>query len=1399
MIEEENIITIDKLNDYIEVRSEPHIYAFSTNTVPNYIKVGDTFRPIEKRLDEWRNIYEQLKRLFPSAQKEYEGLAKLDNEEIYFRDYSLHKYFENNKISRLTKQEFNNLLGSNNYYSNEFFKDLTLEDIKKGIKEIKGGYNTQNPNYQYYKLSNRKYTDVFYKNDKDWKLRENQEEVVNNFLEKCEAEKELLMYAVMRFGKSFTSLSCAKAKEYKKVLVVSAKADVANEWKKTVQMPKCFKEYAFITDRNLRENPSIIENVLTQTGTENDKYLKDKSRVVVFLTLQNLSGKSSDGENIKARLKEAFETEYDLIIIDETHYGAWARAYGKPLNDKIYKEEDSDSINKNLKDLDNFNKKVKTLKGKVKLHLSGTPYNLLYDQKFTEKNIVATCQFSDILNDKKAWDILHRKDIDEGVINPSTGYPYEEFDNPYFGFPRMLRFAFNLPVSTQERLISASKNGNKWSLNDFLITDKNGKNVKFIYEQDVLKLLQIIDGNEHDDSILSFLDIPKIKDNKVCKHIVMVLPYKYSCDAMETLLVNNKDKFKNLMTNCEVLNITGHNIKKEFENIDSIKTKISDCEKAGKKTITLTVNKMLTGVTVPEWDTMIMLKNTKSAQEYDQAIFRIQNQNVEEIETTIDNEKRIAKIDKKPQTILVDFDPIRMFELQGLSTRIVNKVSNSEKNLNDAISVELNYFPIITTNANKLVKVTPTNIVEIIANYNKNLSILEASEKVDFDESMLNNENIKEFLKSQSSKGIGSKMKGNMHDGETKDADVDDSIDNTNNNDDNNSPSNNTQNSINYNELDKDEKKDYLKRYRNSIAKLMFYSFLTKSNINTLQELYNSVFEENEEIENNKRIFDNLKLKEEFVADHIKCCKGDYALEIDNAVAQANLLSRDSSLSEEKRVENALARFNRISESEVVTPQNICKEIYETIGQDKLCEIVTNNGKILDIASKTGEFAVSLYYMLKDKVDNEKLKKSIYSIPTSKMTYEFTRKIYEILGMPLENIATEFNSYSLLDIKLENSNKIDYDKIVKIITQDKNFNKITIDDNIEEGGKKVKFDAVVGNPPYQDQGGSGGNNDAPIYQHFSIIADKLKPNYSSLIIKAGWFSAGRENLLGNFRKFMLNNRHVKNLTTFTDASLVFGDKVEIKGGICYYCIDGNYVGDCKYSLIDENGKIISVYRKLNDFDVLIREPILSDIVKKVQMKNRNGNVDEIVSSDTPFGIPSNPKISKKNPFKVYSTYSQTHNILLYHIENNDRKVEYVNANDIHKNKNDIKKFKAFIPGGYGAGEGFPHQILGYPEVAQPNSVCSQSYLYVAFISKYEADNFVKYLKTKLFRALVLSVKITQSAPKRVYKFVPLQDFTDKSDIDWSKSISEIDQQLYKKYNLTEEEINFIESKIKPME
>ena len=172
----------------------------------------------------------------------------------------------------------------------------------------------------------------------------------------------------------------------------------------------------------------------------------------------------------------------------------------------------------------------------------------------------------------------------------------------------------------------------------------------------------------------------------------------------------------------------------------------------------------------------------------------------------------------------------------------------------------------------------------------------------------------------------------------------------------------------------------------------------------------------------------------------------------------------------------------------------------------------------------------------------------------------------------------------------------------------------------------MKFDAVVGNPLYQLTGGSGGSNDAPIYQHFAALATELKPTYISLIIPSRWFSGGRDNLLSDFRNSMLTDRSIRQLVAYTDSRDVF-PTVEVKGGLCYYLRDSQYSGECTYSLIKDGKKHIAECN-LGDFDVLIREPILAGIVKKV-MKRKPKVVEELISADTPFGIPTNPKESKK--------------------------------------------------------------------------------------------------------------------------------------------------------------------------
>ena len=332
----------------------------------------------------------------------------------------------------------------------------------------------------------------------------------------------------------------------------------------------------------------------------------------------------------------------------------------------------------------------------------------------------------------------------------------------------------------------------------------------------------------------------------------------------------------------------------------------------------------------------------------------------------------------------------------------------------------------------------------------------------------------------------------------------------------------------------------------------------------------------------------------------------------------------------------------------------------------------------------------------------------------------------------------------------------------------------------KEGDVKMKFNAVVGNPPYQETGGSGGTNDSPVYQLFAMSAEQTDPDYISLIMPARWFSGGRENLLGEFRRHMLENRHLSKMYVYPEAREIF-PTVEIKSGLCYYLHDNSYDGNCHYVLI-ENGKRIEYDRDLRSADVLIRNPILAGIVNKVKKYDPAAvTVDTIFSGDTPFNIGTKPEESKKYPIKLYETNEEPHSTIVLYYDKGHRKTAYVDKTKITKNTQDIDSVKVFIPKAGGSGN--DPQVLGKPVVFPSNSVCSQTFIYAAFKTEEEATNFVSYLRTKFLRAVVSSVKISQDALSSVYRFVPMQDYSHP----WH------DTDLYEKYNLTQKEIDFIES------
>ena len=1342
------------LDSLITGRVEPHIYAFTTNTIPNYLKVGDTYRPVSKRLNEWQEH-------FPNLEKKFEGSAKI-TDDVYFRDFAVHSFLETEK-NRVRLEQAD--LPGGVYYSREFFRDATAGDVEEAIADINEDYHAKSGRYHYYDAKTQLPTTEKYASTGMWDPRPNQARTIEAFKTAVNnGRTHLLMYAVMRFGKSFTSMCCAKEMGAKLVVVVSAKADVRDEWRKTVESAENFRnDYEFFSSADLENNYSIITDTLDHPT--------DPKKVVVFLTLQDLQG-----ENIKDKHAQIFGRKIDLLLVDETHFGARAEKYGAVLRasqgEKLSKEEKYavEDVLESTKEFD----------VNVTVHLSGTPYRILMSDEFDrEQDLIAFYQFTDIVREQEEWD----RD------NFAKDEPKEEWENPYFGFPQMIRFAFNPNESARKRMAALRENGMSDAFSALfkpksVVKADNGNHKLFVHEQEILDLLEVIDGSKEDEELLGFLDYDKIKDGKMCRHIVIVLPYCASCDALEALIKNNTDKFKNL-NGYEIINISGVDNPNRYKKPSDIKRAISAYEVEGKKTITLTVNRMLTGSTVPEWDTMLFLKDTSSPQEYDQAVFRLQNQY---IKTFVDENGETIKFNMKPQTLLVDFDPDRVFVMQEQKAQVYNVNTDEAGNskLRERIEEELRISPVIVMNKDKIVQITATDILKAVSEYSKTRGVAEETVEIPVDMSLLDIAAIRAAIERENELGSKAGLTIKGADGDGDDMDMPDDTDPTGTTGATGTTTGtDTQTDVPADTTQTEEKgKDTVKQFRSYYARILFFAFLTKNIVISLSDIIDCIDEPN-----NARIAKNLGISKTVLEGMLAHADKFVLSRLDYKIHNLNQLSHDDSVDPVTRASVSVQKIGKLGESEVITPKHICKDMIGMVDEADLRAVMDSGNKVLDIAGKAGEFALAVFEKyIAMGYNKDALKDAIYTIPTSGITYEFTRMIYEILGLNVDNIATKFTSYSLLSVKDEDDD-IDYTKIAALLKQNKPFDTITMNDEIAEEGEIVKFDIVVGNPPYQLKDGSGGTNDAPIYQHFVESAHAVNPIISTLIMPSKWFTSGREHLLGEFRQKMLNNRSIQNMVVYSDFRDIFPD-VNIKGGLCYYQYNSNYSGDCSYKLI-QGGKSSVCSRRLNEYDVLIQNPTLAAIVKKISNFDNEdvGSVASIISNDTPFGIPTNPATSKKNPYDVFNNASDDHNTQLFYLDKAKRKIAYINRNDIKKNAQDIDFHKVFIPAAYGAGEDFPHQIVGRPEYAEPNSVCSQTYLYATFRSEEEAKNFISYLKTKVFRALVWACRIEQHLPNKTYRFVPLQDFSKP----WT------DADLYAKYELTEEEIAFIESMIKPME
>ena len=484
---------------------------------------------------------------------------------------------------------------------------------------------------------------------------------------------------------------------------------------------------------------------------------------------------------------------------------------------------------------------------------------------------------------------------------------------------------------------------------------------------------------------------------------------------------------------------------------------------------------------------------------------------------------------------------------------------------------------------------------------------------------------------------------------------------------------------------------------------------------------------------------------------------------------------------------DVLSCLANLSNDEVFTPPEIVNQMLDMLPQELFKNPDTT---FLDPACKTGVFLREIakrlikglepqFPDLQERIDHI-FHKQLFGIAITELTSLLSRRGIYCSKYPNTDFSVSKFDTAEGNIRFKRSthtwmggkciycgaNKEQYDRGDELETHAYEF----IHKKDTKEILNMKFDVIISNPPYQLSDGGAQASAMPIYNKFVEQAKKLKPRYLSMIIPSRWFSGGKG--LDSFRKEMLIDKHIRYLCDYFDSNDCFPG-IDLSGGVCFFLWDRDNEGNCEVHTIRKN-KTTTMHRFLFEYgESFIRFNEAISILEKIKQHNEP-IFSNLISQSKPFGL------------RTFFTPYEKGDTFIYAYPKNG----YVNKKEILVNREWIDKYKVYISGAYGERGEFPYLILGKPFLGEPKTCCTETYLVINPCDNKEiCENIISYIKTKFFRLLVLLKKNTQHATKSVYDFVPMQDFSKP----WT------DEELYAKYGLEKEEIDFIESMIRPME